>query len=45
MILAPVAAIGRSTLAGLAALGRIAIFLVATIAAMLRPPFYFREFL
>ncbi|TCM80521.1 MlaE family ABC transporter permease [Rhodovulum steppense] len=45
MILAPVAAIGRSTLGGLAALGRIAIFLVATIAAMLRPPFYFREFL
>lgn len=44
MILAPVAAIGRSTLAGLAALGRIALFLVATLRAALHPPFYLREF-
>ncbi|TCO73067.1 MlaE family ABC transporter permease [Rhodovulum euryhalinum] len=44
MILAPVAAIGRSTLGGLAALGRIGLFLVATLSAALRPPFYFREF-
>ncbi|TCP43084.1 MlaE family ABC transporter permease [Rhodovulum marinum] len=45
MILAPVAAIGRSTLGGLAALGRIALFLGATLAAAVRPPFYWREVL
>ncbi|SIO05962.1 phospholipid/cholesterol/gamma-HCH transport system permease protein [Rhodovulum sp. ES.010] len=44
MILAPVAAIGRSTLAGLAALGRLGLFLVSTLAALVRPPFYLREF-
>ncbi|MBN2905636.1 MAG: ABC transporter permease [Rhodobacteraceae bacterium] len=44
MILTPVAALGRSTLAGLASLGRIALYLLATLRAMLRPPFYFREF-
>ncbi|TCP63217.1 phospholipid/cholesterol/gamma-HCH transport system permease protein [Rhodovulum bhavnagarense] len=45
MILAPVAALGRSTLGGLSALGRIGLFCVATLAAALRPPFYIREFL
>ena len=44
MILAPVAAIGRSTLAGLGALGRLALYLLLTLYAAIRPPFYFREF-
>ncbi|MBK1634477.1 MlaE family ABC transporter permease [Rhodovulum adriaticum] len=44
MILAPVAALGRSTLSGLAALGRIGLFCIATLAALVRPPFYIREF-
>ena len=38
------AALGRSVLAGLAGLGRATLFLLAGLAAILRPPFYFREF-
>lgn len=43
-VLAPVAGIGRSTLALLAAVGSMAIYMGRTLGAMLRPPFYFREF-
>jgi phospholipid/cholesterol/gamma-HCH transport system permease protein len=39
------AALGRPVLAALAALGRIAIYAAQTLAALLRPPFYTREFL
>jgi phospholipid/cholesterol/gamma-HCH transport system permease protein len=39
------AGLGRPVLAALASLGRIAIYAAQTIAAALRPPFYFREFL
>jgi phospholipid/cholesterol/gamma-HCH transport system permease protein len=39
------AGIGRPVLAALASLGRIAIYAAQTIAAALRPPFYFGEFL
>jgi len=38
------AATGRPVLAGLAALGRIAVFAGAAVAALLRPPFHLREF-
>jgi len=38
------AALGRSVLAGLAGLGRATLFLLAGMAAILRPPFYVREF-
>ncbi len=41
----PLAAIGRSTLAFLAGTGRIAIFGSRGVAALFRPPFYWREFL
>ncbi len=41
----PLAAIGRSTLAMLAAIGRVTIFCGLTLSHALRPPFYFREFL
>ncbi|MBK5934354.1 phospholipid/cholesterol/gamma-HCH transport system permease protein [Rhodovulum imhoffii] len=44
MLLTPVATIGRSTLAMLSGIGRIGLFFLATLAAMLRPPFYLREF-
>ncbi len=43
--LAPVAAVGRSTLSMLAAIGRVTIFLGATLSHLVRPPFYPREFL
>ncbi len=43
--LAPVAALGRSTLAMLATIGRVAIYTVLTLSHLLRPPFYYREFL
>jgi len=39
------AGLGRPFLAGLASLGRIAIYAAQTIAAALRRPFYPREFL
>ncbi len=38
------AATGRPVLGGLAALGRIAVFAWAAVAALLRPPFHLREF-
>ncbi|MGV6889069.1 MlaE family ABC transporter permease [Rhodophyticola sp. SM2404] len=43
LVLSPVAAIGRSTLAMLAAIGRIAIYCGQTLSHLFRPPFYFRE--
>lgn len=45
IVLAPVAAVGRSTLALLATIGRIAIYAGLTLSHLLRPPFYVREFL
>lgn len=44
MILRPVATIGRSTLALLAGIGSVTLFFFRTLAAILTPPFYFREF-
>ncbi|WP_425437072.1 MlaE family ABC transporter permease [Litoreibacter ponti] len=43
--MAPLAALGALTLAVLAAFGRIAIYAGETISHLVRPPFYFREFL
>ncbi|PZQ99980.1 MAG: ABC transporter permease [Cereibacter sphaeroides] len=43
-LLSPVAHIGRTTLAALASIGRIAIFALQVVASLLRPPFYIREF-
>jgi len=37
--------IGRSTLALLSAVGRISIYVAATLSHLVRPPFYWREFL
>ncbi len=42
--LAPLAAVGRSTLGLLATIGRVAIYAALTLSHLLRPPFYFREF-
>jgi len=42
--LAPLAALGRTVLAGLATLGRLAMFAVETVSHILRPPFYPKEF-
>ncbi|WP_249139057.1 ABC transporter permease [Actibacterium sp. MT2.3-13A] len=44
MLLSPVAGLGRSTLALLAMIGRMGLFFAQTLAAVLRPPFYLREF-
>ncbi|MCB2125774.1 MAG: ABC transporter permease [Rhodobacteraceae bacterium] len=44
-ILAPVAAIGRLVLGGLATLGRLALFGVEAVSHLFRPPFYPKEFL
>jgi phospholipid/cholesterol/gamma-HCH transport system permease protein len=44
-LLMPLSATGRITLAVLAAIGRATLFALATIAHLLRPPFYWREFL
>jgi len=44
MLIRGLAAIGRTTLALLAGLGRGVLFLLRVLAAMLRPPFYPREF-
>ncbi|MCP3970491.1 MAG: ABC transporter permease [Rhodobacteraceae bacterium] len=44
-VLAPFAAVGRSTLAMLATIGSVAIYCALTLNHLLRPPFYFREFL
>ena len=40
----PLAALGRTVLAALAALGRVALYTGATLAHLVRPPFYLREF-
>ncbi len=41
----PVAALGRSTLTLLAAIGRVTLYLIETLSHIVRPPFYWREFL
>ncbi|MCA8882409.1 MAG: ABC transporter permease [Rhodobacteraceae bacterium] len=41
---APVASLGRSTLAAIASLGRISIFTARTLRHIATPPFYLREF-
>ena len=43
--LAPFAAVGRSTLAMLAIIGRVALYAISTVSHLVRPPFYVREFL
>ncbi|MGK7755433.1 MULTISPECIES: MlaE family ABC transporter permease [unclassified Roseovarius] len=43
LILSPLAALGRKTLAALAMLGRITLFALSTFSHILRPPFYPRE--
>ncbi len=45
LITASLAAIGRPVLAALAGIGRVTLFALHAVAAMLRPPFYGREFL
>ncbi|MBE0452339.1 MlaE family ABC transporter permease [Roseovarius autotrophicus] len=45
LVLGFLAAIGRSTLAGLAGVGRFALYAAETISHLARPPFYTREFL
>ncbi len=44
ILLSPLAAIGRTVLSLLGAIGRIAIFAVQTLLQALTPPFYFKEF-
>jgi phospholipid/cholesterol/gamma-HCH transport system permease protein len=44
-LLSPVAAVGRTTLAILAGVGRLAIYAGTVLSHLVRPPFYFREFL
>lgn len=44
-VLAPLAALGHAVQGGLAAVGRIALFAASIASHILRPPFYFREFL
>ncbi|PCD77696.1 MlaE family ABC transporter permease [Pseudothioclava arenosa] len=44
-ILAPLGALGRVTLGGLAAIGRVALFAAEAVSHLFRPPFYGREFL
>ncbi len=43
-MLSPVATLGRNTMAIMASIGRIAIFLGQTLGHMVRPPFYYKEF-
>ncbi|BDW85670.1 MULTISPECIES: MlaE family ABC transporter permease [Roseicyclus] len=45
VLLSPLAAIGRSTLAMLSAMGRVTIYAALAVSHILRPPFYPREFL
>ncbi|SIN95019.1 phospholipid/cholesterol/gamma-HCH transport system permease protein [Vannielia litorea] len=42
-LLTPLALLGRNTLAALAAIGRVALFLWSTLSHILRPPFYLKE--
>ncbi len=44
-LLRPLAVTGRAVLGGLALIGRVAIFAARGVSHLLRPPFYFREFL
>lgn len=44
-LLAPLAALGRTVLGGLATLGRMTIFAAETVSHLARPPFYPKEFL
>ncbi len=44
ILLHPIGALGRATLQGLSAIGRVAIFALHTLGHMVRPPFYGREF-
>ena len=44
IVTAPLAALGRTVLALLGAIGRVAIFAFDTVSHILRPPFYPREF-
>ena len=43
-VLSPLAALGRTVLAILAYVGRIALFALEAVSHLLRPPFYWREF-
>ncbi|MEZ5685067.1 MAG: ABC transporter permease [Paracoccaceae bacterium] len=43
--LAPLAALGRTVLGGLAATGRVSLFAAEAVSHLFRPPFYAREFL
>ena len=45
ILVSPIAAVGRSTLALLAAIGRVTIYAGQTVSHLLRPPFYPKEFL
>ncbi|MEO0990510.1 MAG: ABC transporter permease [Pseudomonadota bacterium] len=45
ILVSPIAAVGRSTLALLAAIGRVTIYAGQTISHLIRPPFYPKEFL
>lgn len=45
ILLSPLAAIGRSTLAFLGVIGQVTLYLATVLSHMVRPPFYFREFL
>lgn len=45
IMLSPIAAIGRSAIGFLAAVGSVAIYAAATLSHLVRPPFYWREFL
>ncbi len=42
-VLAPVSALGRSVLGAFAGIGRVALFAVAAVAHLFRPPLYWRE--
>ncbi|MEL7116110.1 MAG: ABC transporter permease, partial [Pseudomonadota bacterium] len=44
-LLAPLAAVGRSTLLLLATIGRVTLYAIETVSHLVRPPFYPREFL
>ena len=44
LALTPIATVGRSTLALLATIGRVAIYAGLTLSHLIRPPFYIREF-
>lgn len=45
ILTAPLAHLGRATLAVLALIGRVSLFALATLSHLFRPPFYLREFL